>query len=61
MLLSLLMVLTPWNEYPLVRLQMATLNIKTVDGKGTFEDVIADVPPEIQDIAQATRELLRQF
>ena len=37
---------------------MPTLNIKTVGGNGTFEDVIAQAPPEIKTLALAARALL---
>ncbi|MDE2748062.1 MAG: DUF1801 domain-containing protein [Chloroflexota bacterium] len=37
---------------------MPALNIKTVGGNGSFEDVIAAAPPEIQALAQAARALL---
>ena len=37
---------------------MPALDIKTVGGNGTFEEVIAAAPPEIQKIAQAARALL---
>ena len=37
---------------------MPALDIKTVGGNGTFDEVIADAPPEIQKIAQAARALL---
>ena len=37
---------------------MPELNIKTVGGNGSFEDVIASAPPEIQALAQAARALL---
>jgi len=37
---------------------MPALDIKTVGGNGSFNDVIAAAPPEIQKIAQAARALL---
>ncbi len=37
---------------------MPAMNIKTVGGNGSFEDVIAAAPPEIQALAQAARALL---
>lgn len=37
---------------------MADLNIKTVGGNGSFADVIAAAPPEIQDLAHGARALL---
>jgi len=37
---------------------MPALDIKTVGGNGSFNDVIAAAPPEIQKIAQAARPLL---
>ena len=37
---------------------MADLDIKTVGGNGSFDDVIATAPPEIQALARAARELL---
>ena len=37
---------------------MSDLNIKTVAGNGTFEDVIAEAPPQMQEIARALRVLL---
>ncbi|MDE2636614.1 MAG: DUF1801 domain-containing protein [Chloroflexota bacterium] len=37
---------------------MTDLDIKTVGGNGSFEDVIAAAPPEIQALARAARELL---
>lgn len=37
---------------------MTNLNIKTVSGNGTFEDVIAAAPPEIQALSRTARELL---
>ncbi|MCY3864789.1 MAG: DUF1801 domain-containing protein [Chloroflexi bacterium] len=37
---------------------MADLNIKTVGGNGSFADVIAAAPPEIQGLAHAARALL---
>ena len=37
---------------------MPQLNIKTVGGNGSFDDVIAQAPPEIQSLAQAARALL---
>ena len=39
---------------------MKTLNINTVGGNGTFEEVIATATPEVQAIAQAARELLAE-
>ena len=33
-------------------------HINTVGGNGTFDDVIAQAPPEIQTLARAARELL---
>ena len=36
---------------------MPDLNIKTVGGNGTFEDVIAAAPPEVQVLACAARAL----
>ena len=37
---------------------MIELNIKTVGGNGTFDQVIADAPAEIQTLAHAARALL---
>ena len=37
---------------------MPTLDIKTVGGNGTFDDVIAAAPPEIQTLALRARALL---
>ncbi len=37
---------------------MTELNIKTVGGNGTFDDVIAAAPAEIQTLARAARALL---
>jgi len=37
---------------------MPQLNIKTVGGNGSFDDVIAQAPREIQSLAQAARALL---
>jgi len=37
---------------------MPALDIKTVGGNGSFDDVIAASPPEIQKLAQAARALL---
>ncbi|MCY4062103.1 MAG: DUF1801 domain-containing protein [Chloroflexi bacterium] len=37
---------------------MAELNIKTVGGNGSFADVIAAAPPEIQCLAHSARALL---
>ena len=37
---------------------MPELKIKTVGGNGTFEDVIAAAPTDIQALARAARELL---
>ena len=37
---------------------MADLNIKTVGGNGSFADVIAAAPPEIQRLAHDARALL---
>ncbi|MCY3832840.1 MAG: DUF1801 domain-containing protein [Chloroflexi bacterium] len=37
---------------------MPELHIKTVGGNGSFEDVIAQAPPEIQSLARAARALL---
>ena len=37
---------------------MADLNIKTVGGNGSFADVIAAAPPEIQKLAHDARALL---
>ena len=39
---------------------MPELNIKTVGGNGTFEEVIAKAPPEIQALARTARELLAE-
>ena len=37
---------------------MPDLNIKTIGGNGTFEEVVAAAPPEIQTLARAARALL---
>lgn len=37
---------------------MTQPNIKTTGGNGTFEDVIASLSPEIQEISRAARALL---
>lgn len=37
---------------------MPELDIKTVGGNGTFNDVIAAAPPEVQSLAHAARALL---
>lgn len=37
---------------------MSELNIKTVDKNGTFEQVIAESPEDLQEIARALRALL---
>lgn len=37
---------------------MTELNINTVGGNGTFEEVIAEAPEEMQTIAQALRTLI---
>ena len=37
---------------------MSELDIKTVGGNGSFDDVIAATPPEIQALARAARALL---
>ena len=37
---------------------MSELNIKTVGGNGSFDEVIAKAPREIQDLARAARALL---
>lgn len=37
---------------------MTELNIKTVGGNGTFDDVIAAAPADIQTLARAARALL---
>jgi len=39
---------------------MSELNIKTVGGNGTFEDVVADVNSDMQAIAHALRALLAE-
>ena len=39
---------------------MAELNIKTVGGNGTFDEVIAAAPPEIQALATSARALLAE-
>lgn len=40
---------------------MSELNIKTIGGNGTFEDVIVEVSPEMQEIAHAIRALLAEI
>ena len=37
---------------------MPELKIKTIGGNGTFEEVVAAAPPEIQTLARAARALL---
>ena len=37
---------------------MPELDIKTVGGNGTFDEVIASAPPEIQELAHVARALL---
>ena len=37
---------------------MSQLNIKTIGGNGSFDEVIAKATPEIQDLARAARALL---
>ena len=37
---------------------MAAIDIKTVGGNGTFDDVIAEAPPEVQSLARGARALL---
>lgn len=39
---------------------MSESNIKTIDGNGTFEEVIVDSSPEIREIAFALRTLLAE-
>lgn len=39
---------------------MSELNIKTVGGNGTFEDVVSEASPEVKEIAYATRTLLAE-
>ncbi len=39
---------------------MPELNIKTVGGNGSFDEVIAAAPPEIQTLAKAARALLAE-
>ena len=40
---------------------MSKLNIKTVGGNGTFEDVVSEVSPQIKEIAHAIRALLAEI
>ena len=40
---------------------MSKLNIKTVGGNGTFEDVVSEASPEIKEIAHAIRALLAEI
>jgi hypothetical protein len=37
---------------------MSEINIKTVGGKGMFEDVVSEASPEVREIAYAARALL---
>ena len=39
---------------------MPELNVKTVGGNGSFDEVIAKAPPEVQALARAARELLAE-